>query len=83
MKYGFRLTEKGSRKLETIESLERVCEECGVTLVELENQRHFRICGNIRVDYWPGTNRAWVVGSRGKASKMSVEDAVALAVACV
>ena len=41
---------------------------------------HYRIVGEISVDYWPSTGRAWVVGSAGNGEIVSVAEACALAV---
>ena len=40
---------------------------------------HWRILGNQAVDCWPTTGRAWVVGGKNPAAKLSPVEAVELA----
>lgn len=40
---------------------------------------HLRIFGKIVVDYWPSTNKVWIVGTSGKAAQMTPRQVCELA----
>ena len=44
-----------------------------------ESPCHVRVIGNCTVDFWPASSKAWVFGSAGKASPMTVTQVADLA----
>lgn len=40
---------------------------------------HVRVCGEVTVDYWPSTNRAWLYGSSQKGFGAEPEEVLRIA----
>jgi hypothetical protein len=79
--------EKLERKRELLISrlaeLQRLCDEAGVQLRRFKlgklPGRHSRLIGMQKVDYWPLSQTAFVLGTRTTIKPLSVADAVRLA----
>ncbi|HSV90866.1 MAG TPA: hypothetical protein VLH80_07185 [Nitrospiraceae bacterium] len=81
---GKRTPEQRARKAVANENcfqeLKRLGEHCGVKPVMLNiYPMHIRLFGRRRVDYWPATRRAWILGAPHGQKPVSPTEALKLA----
>lgn len=69
---------KRRRSEDRITELRKLCEAAGYP-VQAFSHIHFRVHGPTRVDYWPGTSRAWIVDSAHKGRVVEPSEVVQLA----
>lgn len=53
-------------KRENTQQLQLLTSQHGLSLLHL-SEHHLRVCGPTVVDYWPGSSKAWTLGSVGQA----------------
>ena len=64
---------KTKLRLERLEEVKKRASDLGIDIQIYANGSHMRLFGDVVMDYWPGTGRAWRTGTNSKAEFLDLD----------